>query len=313
MELSDLPDYTVGGCIHVVINNQIGFTTDPSAARSSYHCTNAAKGVGAPIFHVNGDDVDAVASVCQLAVEWRQKFNRDVVIDIVCYRRHGHNSLDDPSITQPHTNRLIETHPTALHLYQEHLILENILTREDCDNISKRLWEEYEMEFQLSRHYQPDPLEWFSSNWQGKALGSLLTGRPYNQTGVAVMTLQSIGARLTHVPGDIVVHKDVKKLLRGREKSLASGDGITMGFAESLAFGCLMTRVTSDTMQLQSSSSRKTFAEAFGKNSGLGLDIKLREHPSVHIRLSGQDVIRGTFNQRHAAIYCESIANIRFK
>jgi 2-oxoglutarate dehydrogenase E1 component len=136
--LSDLPEYTVGGCVHIIINNQIGFTTDPREARSSYHCTNVAKGVGAPIFHVNGDDVDAVVAVCQLAAQFRQVFHRDCVVDIVCFRRHGHNSLDDPSITQPQTYRRIQIHPTTLEIYERKLLQAGVLKQEQCDEMKVR-------------------------------------------------------------------------------------------------------------------------------------------------------------------------------
>ena len=117
MELSEIPAYTTGGTIHVVINNMIGFTTDPRASRSSYHCTNVAKGIESPIFHVNGDDVEAVIHVCRIAAEWRQTFHKDCVVDIVCYRRHGHNELDEPSLTQPLTYSEIRRHPPVLQLY----------------------------------------------------------------------------------------------------------------------------------------------------------------------------------------------------
>ena len=117
LELSDLPDYSVGGCIHVVINNQIGFTTDPRLSRSSYHCTNVAKSIGAPIFHVNGDDLDSVINVCKVAAEYRQKFLKDCVIDIICYRRHGHNNMDDPSLYIPQTQKLIDAHPSGYYYY----------------------------------------------------------------------------------------------------------------------------------------------------------------------------------------------------
>ena len=229
-----------------------------------------------------------------------------MVIDIVCYRRHGHNSQDDPSITQPLTYQLINDHPCALAIYEQKLIAEGLLTRELCDRLSRDVWDEYEIEFQFSKHYKPDPLEWFSSNWQGKALGSLLSGRPYNQTGVRMQTLLNVGKSLTYVPEHIKVHKDVDKMLKSRSKALEMGENITMGFAEALAFGCLMTRVTP-------SKNKKTVAEAYTTNqNAIELDLHLREHPSVHIRLSGQDVIRGTFNQRHAAIYCTLFYYLQF-
>jgi 2-oxoglutarate dehydrogenase E1 component len=133
LELSNQPDYTVGGCIHVIVNNQIGFTTDPRLQRKHYQCTNVAKGVGAPIFHVNGDDVEAVVNVCRLATQWRQIFKKDVVIDIVCYRRHGHNNLDDPRITLPLLYQCIEQHPSLLEIYSKSLLDLNIVSKEDIN------------------------------------------------------------------------------------------------------------------------------------------------------------------------------------
>ena len=183
MQLSELPDYSVGGCIHIIINNQIGFTTDPRLARSSYHCTNVAKLVGAPIFHVNADDVEAVVAVCRLAAAWRQKFLRDCVVDLVCYRRHGHNSLDDPSITSPLTYAAIKSHRSVIQLFQEKLIDRKVVTLEQCEEKRSSWKKEFEDDFKKSQSYSTDPMEWLASNWQGAAIGSMIAGRPYNQTG----------------------------------------------------------------------------------------------------------------------------------
>jgi 2-oxoglutarate dehydrogenase E1 component len=164
--MSELPDYTVGGCIHVVVNNQIGFTTDPRLARSSYHCTNVAKRVGAPIFHVNGDDVEAVMGVFRLAAAWRQRFQRDCVIDIVCYRRHGHSTQDDPSITMPLTYAAIAKHPSVVNIYKDKLIKENVITNEEFEN-QRSVWKaEFDKEHEISKSYVANPMEWLASNWQ---------------------------------------------------------------------------------------------------------------------------------------------------
>ena len=307
LELSDLPDYTVGGSVHIVINNQVGFTTDPRSARTSYHCTNSAKGVGAPIFHVNGDDVEAVVVVCKLAMAFRQQFGKDVVVDIVCYRRHGHNSQDDPSITQPHTYKLIESHPTTVDIYFQKLKQLGVLTESDLEILSDLIQNEYELDFKNSLTYKPDPVEWLASNWQGAAIGSLVSSRPYNQTGVRLSTLHSVGRTLTFVPPNINVHKDIEKLIKSRQKMLDTGEGITMAFAEALAFGCLMTTYNPDAHPgLRGLSAvQRTLASANAVDLNT-MNVAMQEHPSVHIRLSGQDVIRGTFNQRHAAIYCQT-------
>ena len=306
LELSDLPDYTVGGSVHIVINNQIGFTTDPRSARTSYHCTNSAKGVGAPIFHVNGDDVEAVVVVCKLAMAFRQQFGRDVVVDIVCYRRHGHNSQDDPSITQPQTYKLIETHPTALQIYFEKLQRLGVITEDNFESISNLIWNEYDVDFKNSLTYKPDPLEWLASNWQGAAIGNLISSRPYNQTGVKLETLHTVGKALVYLPPDIHVHKDIDKLIKSRQRMLETGEGVTMAFAEALAFGCLMTKYNPESFPgLRGLSVDQRTIESAHAVDFKAMDVLMQEHPSVHIRLSGQDVIRGTFNQRHAAIYCQ--------
>ena len=313
LELSDLPDYTVGGSVHIVINNQVGFTTDPRSARTSYHCTNSAKGVGAPIFHVNGDDVEAVVVVCKLAMAFRQQFGKDVVVDIVCYRRHGHNSQDDPSITQPHTYKLIESHPTAVDIYYNKLKSLGVLTESDVRRMSESIQMEYELDFNNSLSYKSDPVEWLASNWQGAAIGSLVSSRPYNQTGVRLDTLHSVGRALTFIPPNIHTHKDIEKLIKSREKMLATGEGITMAFAEALAFGCLMTKYNSEAYPgLRGLSAEQRTIESANSVDFNIMNVAMQEHPSVHIRLSGQDVIRGTFNQRHAAIYCQNSSSLPY-
>ena len=164
MELSNLPDYSVGGAVHIIINNQIGFTTDPKLARSSYHCSNIAKVIEVPVFHVNGDDVDAVVAVCRLAVQYRQNFHKDCVIDLVCYRRHGHTNLEDPKVTQPLTYQVIDTHPSTLKLYGEKLMDNQVLTEAEIHEQSKALLASYEDDFALAKG-EADPSEWLSSNW----------------------------------------------------------------------------------------------------------------------------------------------------
>eukprot|EP00606_Chrysophyceae_sp_TOSAG23-5_P000298 GSChrysophyteH2.ASY1.ANO1.707.1 assembled CDS len=261
LELSNMSEYNVGGTIHIIINNQIGFTTDPRDARTAYHCTDVAKGVGAPIFHVNGDDVDAVVKVCKIAVDWRMQFKRDCVVDIVCYRRHGHNEQDDPKITHPIMNKKISAHPPTLEIYKNKLIEQGLVSETEIDSI-------------IAMNYEPDPVEWLQSNWQGDALGTLLSKRPFNTTGVRWNVLQRLGRVLTTIPDDIVVHKDVQRYLNKYKKVFESGEGVTWALAEALAFGSLV-------------------------------ESMMVEHPVVNVRLSGQDTIRGTFNQRHAAIVCQ--------
>ena len=166
LELSQLPDYDVGGCIHIIVNNQIGFTTEAKGGRSSLHCTNMAKVIQAPIFHVNGDDVEAVVSVCQLASEYRQLFHRDVVIDIVGYRRFGHSSLEDPFTTNPMLYHKIKTHPNVATLYSNELVRKGIISAEYVDKKMKDIMNEYEEQYQRSKSHVGNPAEWLAANWQ---------------------------------------------------------------------------------------------------------------------------------------------------
>lgn len=179
--------------MHLIINNQIGFTTEPRQARTSYHCTDAAKLIEAPVFHVNGDDVDAVVSVCKLAVDFRQKYKRDVVVDIVCYRRHGHTNKEDPKITQPLTYQLIDMHPPTLDIYSKKLVEENVISSQEIKAMSDKIMSEYSDEYEKAREYVAEPMEWLASNWQGLAISSM-DERPYNQTGVRKASLQAVSA-----------------------------------------------------------------------------------------------------------------------
>lgn len=310
LELTTLPEYSVGGCIHIIINNQIGFTTDHREVRHSYHCSDSAKGVGAPIFHVNGDDVDAVVAVFRLAVDWRMKFKRDVVVDIVCYRRHGHNELEDPKITHPTMYKRIEEHPTTLQIYRDKLLAQGTITMDWYEQESQAVYAQYNEDFLRSKQYTPDPLEWLQGNWQGEAIGEMLTKRPYNQTGVRGNILKSLGKALVHVPDHISVHKDVQRIIDARKAALETGQGFTWAFAEALAFGCLMTHFSpseeaSFNQNLNGTNFTSDSIPNPSKTFGPG-HPEMTEHPTVYVRLSGQDCIRGTFNQRHAAIYCQN-------
>ena len=310
LELSNMSEYNVGGTIHIIINNQIGFTTDPKDARTAYHCTDVAKGVGAPIFHVNGDDVDAVVAVCKIAADWRMTFKRDCVVDIVCYRRHGHNEQDDPKITHPLMVKKIEKHKTTLEIYKEKLINQGLITEVDLKRMSRSVLDEYELDFREAMGYSPDPVDWLQSNWQGDALGSLLAKRPFNSTGVRWNVLQDVGKALTEIPENIVLHEEVKKIIGKYKKILKTGEGVTWALAEALAFGSLVTKY------------RPTDSDGIFKNSSEAAELDgadaialadewnevesmMVEHPVVNVRMSGQDCIRGTFNQRHAAIICQ--------
>lgn len=271
MGMSDLPSYSTGGTIHIVVNNQIGFTTDPRFARSTPYCTDIAKAINAPIFHVNGDDVEAVNWVCQLAAEWRQAHKRDVVIDIVCYRKYGHNEIDQPSFTQPLMYKKIKEQKPVLEKYAAQLIAEGSFTKEAIEANKKRVWGMLEDAYGNSKDYQPTSREWLSSPWNSfrspKQLAEEIV--PHYPTGVSNETLKHVGKSLTSVPPDFTVHPNLRKILATKEKTLKEGTGIDWATAEALAFGTLLME---------------------GK----------------HVRLSGQDVERGTFSQRHAVLHDQS-------
>lgn len=284
MQLSDLPQYTTGGTIHVIINNQIGFTTDPKLARSSPHPSDVAKGVGAPIFHCNGDDPEGVAHCCRLAVDWRQKFQTDVVVDLVCYRRHGHNEQDDPRATQPLTYQKILNHPTTLQTYSQKLLHEGIITQEVLDTWVNDVDAKFEAEYTAADSYAPTLHEWLASNWQGEALGSTSSKRYIQPTGLSLESLRIVGCAISTPPAGFDLHPDVANLLKSRAQMMETGTGIDWAMAEALAMGSLL---------MHADPSRGQTVE---------------KNPHFPVRLSGQDCERGTFNQRHSVLYDQSTA-----
>jgi 2-oxoglutarate dehydrogenase E1 component len=263
-----LPSYHTGGTIHIVVNNQIGFTTDPRFSRSTPYCSDIAKAIDAPVFHVNGDDVEAVNFICQLASDWRAKFQKDVVIDMVCYRKQGHNETDQPLFTQPLMYKLIEKQKPALDKYVEQLLEEKTFTKEDIDEHKKWVWGMLEESFTRSSDYVPTGKEWLTSAWNGfKSPKELATEvLPHPPTGVDAKVLEKIGTTLGGAPEGFEVHKNLKRILQGRTKTVLDGKNIDMPTAEALAFGTLC----------------------------------LEKH---NVRVSGQDVERGTFSQRHAVLH----------
>jgi 2-oxoglutarate dehydrogenase E1 component len=263
-----LPAYSTGGTIHIVVNNQIGFTTDPRFARSTAYCTDIAKAIDAPVFHVNADDVEAVNFVCQLAADWRAEFRRDVVIDIVCYRKHGHNETDQPSFTQPLMYKRIQSHEPQIDIYVDKLLKEGTFSKEDIEEHRKWVWGMLEDSFAKSKDYVPTSKEWTTSAWNGfKSPKELATEvLPHNPTGVPKNTLEHIGTVIGTVPEGFNVHRNLKRILTSRVKTVTDGKNIDWSTAEALAFGALV-------------------------NEG------------HHVRVSGQDVERGTFSQRHAVFH----------
>ncbi|CAG8583475.1 6676_t:CDS:2 [Acaulospora morrowiae] len=264
----DLPNYTTGGTIHIVVNNQIGFTTDPRFARSTPYCSDIAKVVNAPIFHVNGDDVEAVTFVCQLAAEWRQTFKKDVVIDVVCYRKHGHNEVDQPSFTQPRMYKQIAKQTSTLEKYIQKLLNEKTFTIDDIQKHKQWVWDILKDSYAASKDYKPTSREWLSSPWNGfkspKEIANAIT-RAY-PTGSSHEALKHVGQVISSYPPSFRVHPGLTRILKAREKAIEGGTNIDWPTAEGLAFGSLLIE---------------------GK----------------HVRLSGQDVERGTFSQRHAVLH----------
>nr|AOE43335.1 oxoglutarate dehydrogenase [Coremiostelium polycephalum] len=264
LHLSQLKNYSTGGTIHIVVNNQIGFTTNPTSSRSSMYCTDVAKTIDVPVFHVNGDNVEAVVQVCKLASEWRQRFKRDVIIDIVCYRRYGHNETDQPKFTQPIMYNKIEKQEPVIDLYSKQLISENILTQEQYLQMKNIIHEAYEKGYQEGMKYTPKASDWLESKWVGFK-SPIQQGVP-RKTGISQELVQSIGKVLTDIPAEFELHPTVKRLIKEKKEMFDSGSGFDWATAEALAFGSLL------------------------------LD-------GVHVRLSGQDVERGTFSHRHSVLH----------
>lgn len=264
LHLSELRGYRTGGTIHIVINNQVGFTTPPASARSSYYCTDVAKIISAPVLHVNGDDPEAVYRAAQLAFAYRQEFNRDIVIDLVCYRRRGHNEGDDPSMTQPVMYSLIEKKGSVRKLYTESLVGRGCITEDEAKEALKDYQSKLESAFAETREAEKDSAEkdtTFTKDYQRP--GDLETDNTV-KTAVSKEVVERIGSAHTEVPDGFEVHKKLKSLLEKREEMSRSG-GIDWGFAELLAFGSLLME-------------------------------------GVPVRLAGQDSRRGTFTQRHSVI-----------
>jgi 2-oxoglutarate dehydrogenase E1 component len=263
-----LPAYATGGTIHLVVNNQIGFTTDPRFARSTAYCTDIAKSIDAPVFHVNADDVEAVNYVCQLASDWRATFQKDVVIDLVCYRKHGHNETDQPSFTQPLMYKRIQSHKPQIDIYVDQLLKDGSFTKEDIEEHRKWVWGMLEESFAKSKDYQANSKEWTTSAWNGFKSPKELREEvlPHNPTGVNATTLEHIGTVIGTAPEGFNIHRNLKRILANRVKTVSEGKNIDWSTAEALAFGSLV-------------------------NEG------------HHVRVSGQDVERGTFSQRHAVFH----------
>ena len=263
LELSDLIGFCTGGTIHIIVNNQIGFTTAPSAARSSPYPSDVAKGVQAPIFHVNGDSPEAVVEVARAAAEFRQQFKKDVVIDLFCYRRHGHNETDEPAFTQPLMYRTIARHPTTRQIYAARLAEGGVLREGEADAIATRFLAELETQFESAKSYRPNKADWLEGAWAG--LEQAPNDDRRGDTGVAGEVLREIGRGLVTVPEGFRLNPKVARQLQAKRAAIEAGEGIDWATAEALAIGSLCAEGT-------------------------------------HVRMSGQDSGRGTFSQRHAVL-----------
>ena len=262
--MSQLRGFRTGGTIHFVINNQIGFTTTPHYGRSAPYCTEIAKMVQAPIFHVNGDDPEAVVHACRLATEYRNLFKEDVVVDMFCYRRSGHNEADEPMFTQPLMYKKIKKHSTTLNLYKEQLVREEVLSEEEATIKLSDFKKFLDNEFELSKSYKPNKADWLDGTWTGIKRAS--TDARRGKTSSNEDDIKVIAKEIHTLPEDFNPHKRIQKIYNDRQQSINEGKNIDWATAESLAFATLL-------------------------KDGYG------------VRLSGQDVGRGTFSHRHVVLY----------
>jgi 2-oxoglutarate dehydrogenase E1 component len=263
--LSELKGYRTGGSLHFIVNNQIGFTTYPRYSRSSPYPSDVAKMIAAPIFHVNGDDPEAVVFAAKVATEYRQKFHKPVVIDMFCYRRFGHNEGDDPSFTQPLMYKKIRSHPSTLELYARKLIEEGVVTAGEVDKMKADWRVRLDAEYEASQSYKPNRADWLDGRWTGYRVAEDGDDPRRGRTGVAIETLREIGRKIATVPQGFSVHRTIQRFLDNRRKAIEAGANIDWATGEALAVCSLL----------------------------------LEGYP---VRLSGQDSERGTFSQRHAVL-----------
>jgi 2-oxoglutarate dehydrogenase E1 component len=267
MGLSGLRGHRTGGSVHFIINNQIGFTTNPRFSRSSPYPSDVAKMIEAPIFHVNGDDPEAVTFAAKVAIEFRQKFHKPVVVDMICYRRFGHNEGDEPAFTQPIMYRKIRNHPTTLQIYADKLIAEGVVTAGEVEEMKAAWRKKLEIEFEAGQSYKPNKADWLDGKWAGLRAAKETEDDPRRgQTGVDRGKLKDLGLKLTEIPSGFHVHRTIQRFLDNRKKMMETGEGLDWAMGEALAFASLMTE-------------------------------------GHRVRLSGQDCERGTFSQRHTVLY----------
>jgi 2-oxoglutarate dehydrogenase E1 component len=263
--LSDLKGYRTGGSLHFIVNNQIGFTTYPRYSRSSPYPSDVAKMIDAPIFHVNGDDPEAVVFAAKVAIEFRQKFHKPVVIDMFCYRRHGHNEGDEPMFTQPVMYKKIASHPGTVEIYSKRLIADGVMTEGEVEKAKADWRARLDAELEAGSGYKPNKADWLDGKWAGFKSADAEEDPRRGVTGVNLAVLRDIGRKITKVPDSFRVHRTVQRFLENRAKAIDSGAGIDWATGEALAFCTLLQE-------------------------------------GHHVRLSGQDSERGTFSQRHSVL-----------
>ena len=262
LQLSGIRGHRTGGTIHIVVNNQIGFTTAPAFSRTSPYPTDIALMVEAPIFHVNGDDPEAVVHAARVATEFRQKFHKDVVLDIFCYRRFGHNEGDEPMFTNPSMYTRIKAQKTTLQLYTDRLVADGLIPEGEIEDMKAAFQAHLNEEFEMGKNYKPNKADWLDGKWSGLDR----EGAEYvaGETGIPPEVMAQVGRALTTTPEGLNLHKTVGRLLEAKKQMFESGEGFDWATAEAMAFGSLLVE---------------------GKG----------------VRLAGQDSTRGTFSQRHSA------------
>jgi 2-oxoglutarate dehydrogenase E1 component len=258
--LSGIRGYRTGGSIHFIVNNQIGFTTSPNYSRTSPYPSDTALMVEAPIFHVNGDDPEAVTFAARVATEYRQAFGKDVVIDMFCYRRFGHNEGDDPTMTQPLMYKRIKALPSTREIYARRLIAEGVATAEEIDGMVSDFAAFLDAEFEAGKTWHADKADWLDGKWSGLALPKGEERR--GDTAVPLQKLRDLGMTFTAIPEGLDAHKTVARVIEARRHAIETGEGLDWATAEHLAFASLLDQ-------------------------------------GFPVRLSGQDSVRGTFSQRH--------------
>ncbi|MFZ0375603.1 MAG: 2-oxoglutarate dehydrogenase E1 component, partial [Xanthobacteraceae bacterium] len=263
--LSGLRGHRTGGSVHFIVNNQIGFTTDPRFSRSSPYPSDVAKMIEAPIFHVNGDDPEAVVFAAKIATEFRQKFQKPVVIDMFCYRRHGHNEGDEPSFTQPLMYKAIAAHPTTLEIYGKKLAAEGVVTTGEVEKMMADWRARLDTELEAAQGYRANKADWLDGRWSGFKTAESADDPRRGHTGVDLVELKEIGQKITTLPPGFHLHRTLNRFIDSRRKAIETGVGIDWATGEALAFCSLL------------------------------LD-------GNKVRLSGQDSERGTFSQRHSVL-----------